>query len=134
VKVMQDVCRMIDALGICKFVYLFGGVPLRKIAQLYSAVTGWETTLEDLIKAGERIWMLQRLFNVRMGVSRKDDTLPRRFLEELMVDGAAKGQTVDLEPMLEEYYVERGLDREGRPMKKKLLELNLDSAIKYVDW
>ncbi|MEM3173306.1 MAG: aldehyde ferredoxin oxidoreductase family protein [Candidatus Bathyarchaeia archaeon] len=134
VKVMQDVCRVVDALGICKFVYLFGGVPLRKIVQLYTAVTGWETTLEDLLRAGERIWMLQRLFNVRMGVSRKDDTLPRRFLEEPMVDGAAKGQTVNLEPMLEEYYVERGLDCEGRPRREKLLELGLDFTAKYVDW
>ncbi|MEM2761678.1 MAG: aldehyde ferredoxin oxidoreductase family protein [Candidatus Bathyarchaeia archaeon] len=134
VKVMQDVCRVVDALGICKFVYLFGGVLLRKIVQLYTAVTGWETTLEDLLRAGERIWMLQRLFNVRMGVSRKDDTLPRRFLEEPMVDGAAKGQTVNLEPMLEEYYVERGLDCEGRPRREKLLELGLDFTAKYVDW
>ncbi|MEM3479217.1 MAG: aldehyde ferredoxin oxidoreductase family protein, partial [Candidatus Bathyarchaeia archaeon] len=134
VKVMQDVCRVVDALGICKFVYLFGGVPLRKIVQLYTAVTGWETTLEDLLRAGERIWMLQRLFNVRMGVSRKDDTLPRRFLEEPMVDGAVKGQTVNLEPMLEEYYVERGLDCEGRPRREKLLELGLDFTAKYVDW
>ncbi|MEM1607353.1 MAG: aldehyde ferredoxin oxidoreductase family protein [Candidatus Bathyarchaeia archaeon] len=134
VKVMQDACRVVDALGICKFVYLFGGVPLREIPRLYTAVTGWGATLEDLMRSGERIWMLQRLFNVRMGVSRKDDTLPRRFLEEPMADGAAKGQTVNLEPMLEEYYAERGLDHEGRPRKEKLIELNLDFAIKYVDW
>jgi aldehyde:ferredoxin oxidoreductase len=68
VKIMQDACRMIDALGICKFIVFFGGIPLKDIAKIYTAVTGWETTLEDLMKAGERIWMLQRTFNVRMGI------------------------------------------------------------------
>ncbi|HDO42419.1 MAG TPA: aldehyde ferredoxin oxidoreductase, partial [Candidatus Bathyarchaeota archaeon] len=132
VKIMQDACRVVDALGICKFIAFFGGIPLKSLAELYTAVTGWETTLGELMKAGERIWMLQRVFNVRMGVKREDDTLPRRFLEEPMVEGAAKGQTVELEPMLEEYYAERGLDREGKPKKEKLKELNLDFAIKFV--
>ncbi|MCD6465494.1 aldehyde ferredoxin oxidoreductase family protein [Candidatus Bathyarchaeota archaeon] len=132
VKIMQDACRVVDALGICKFIAFFGGIPLKSLAELYTAVTGWETTLEELMKAGERIWMLQRVFNVRMGVKREDDTLPKRFLEEPMVEGAAKGQTVELEPMLEEYYVERGLDKEGKPKKEKLKELNLDFAIKFV--
>ncbi len=132
VKIMQDACRVVDALGICKFIAFFGGIPLKSLAELYTAVTGWETTLEELMKAGERIWMLQRVFNVRMGVKREDDTLPKRFLEEPMVEGAAKGQTVELEPMLEEYYAERGLDKEGKPKKEKLKELNLDFAIKFV--
>jgi aldehyde:ferredoxin oxidoreductase len=50
-----------------------------------------------------------------------------------MVEGAAKGQIVELEPMLREYYVERGLDDEGKPRKERLMELNLDFAIKYID-
>ena len=132
VKIMQDACRMVDALGICKFIAFFGNIPLTSLAELYTAVTGWKTTLEELMKAGERIWMLQRVFNVRMGVKREDDTLPKRFLEEPMVEGAAKGQIVELEPMLKEYYVERGLDEEGRPKKEKLKELNLDFAIKFI--
>lgn len=132
VKIMQDACRMVDALGICKFIAFFGGIPLTALAELYTAVTGWETTLEELMKAGERIWMLQRAFNVRMGVRRKDDTLPRRFLEEPMMEGAAKGQTVELEPMLKEYYAERGLDEKGKPKREKLKELNLDFAIKFI--
>ena len=132
VKIMQDACRMVDALGICKFIAFFGNIPLTSLAELYTAVTGWKTTLEELMKAGERIWMLQRVFNVRMGVKREDDTLPKRFLEEPMAEGAAKGQIVELEPMLKEYYVERGLDEEGRPKKEKLKELNLDFAIKFI--
>ncbi|MBS7604910.1 MAG: aldehyde ferredoxin oxidoreductase family protein [Candidatus Bathyarchaeia archaeon] len=132
VKVMQDICRVVDALGLCKFVYLFGGVPLRRLPQLYTAVTGWETSLDDLMRAGERIWILQRIFNVRMGVRRKDDMLPKRFLEEPLNEGAAKGQIVELEPMLNEFYVERGLDDEGRPKMEKVLELGLNFAAKYI--
>jgi len=83
-----------------------GGVPLKMLSQLYTAVTGWKTTLKDLMRAGEKIWTLQRIFNVRMGVRRKDDTLPKRFLEEPLSEGAAKGQVVELEPMLNEFYAE----------------------------
>ncbi|MEM1585841.1 MAG: aldehyde ferredoxin oxidoreductase family protein [Candidatus Bathyarchaeia archaeon] len=134
VKVMQDVCRIVDALGLCKFIYLFGGVPLRELPRLYTAVTGWEMTLDDLIRAGERIWILQRIFNVRMGVRRKDDILPKRFLEEPLNEGAAKGQIIELEPMLNEFYAERGLDHEGRPRREKVLELGLNFAVKHIAW
>jgi aldehyde:ferredoxin oxidoreductase len=64
---------MIDALGICKFVVFFGRMPLTTLAKFYTAVTGWETKLNDLMMSGERIWMLKRVFNVRMGSGRKDD-------------------------------------------------------------
>ncbi|MEM1514860.1 MAG: aldehyde ferredoxin oxidoreductase family protein [Candidatus Bathyarchaeia archaeon] len=132
VKVMQDLCRVLDALGVCKFVYLFGGVSLRVLAKLHTAVTGWETTLDELMRAGERIWILQRIFNVRMGVRRKDDALPKRFLEEPLSEGAAKGQIVNLEPMLDEYYVERGLDSNGIPKREKVMELGLNFAVRYI--
>lgn len=131
-KIMQDACRMIDALGICKFVAFFGRMPLTTLASFYTAVTGWETKLGDLMKAGERIWMLQRAFNIRMGSGRKDDTLPKRFLREPMPDGAAKGQVVRLEPMLKEYYEARGLDDNGKPKVKKLKELDLDFVIPFI--
>ncbi|MFQ6080303.1 MAG: aldehyde ferredoxin oxidoreductase family protein [Candidatus Bathyarchaeia archaeon] len=131
-KIMQDACRMIDALGICKFVVFFGRMPLTTLASFYTAVTGWETKLGDLMKAGERVWTLQRAFNVRMGIGRKDDTLPKRFLREPMPDGAAKGQVVELEPMLKEYYDVRGLDEDGKPKAEKLKELDLDFVIPLI--
>lgn len=128
-KIMQDACRMIDALGMCKFAVFFGRMPLTTVAGFYTAVTGWETKLDNLMKAGERIWMLQRAFNVKMGIQRKDDTLPKRFLKEPMPEGAAKGQVVELETMLKKYYEIRGLDEDGKPKKEKLKELGLDFAI-----
>lgn len=131
-KIMQDACRMIDALGMCKFVVFFGRMPLTTVAGFYTAVTGWETGLDDLMKAGERIWTLQRAFNVRMGSGRKDDMLPKRLLGEPMPDGAAKGQVVELEPLLKEYYEARRLDENGKPKAENLRELDLDFAIPLI--
>jgi aldehyde:ferredoxin oxidoreductase len=125
-KVYQDICCVVDSLGICKFMVFWGKLPLRILVEYYNAITGWDITFEDLMKAGERIWNLQRAFNIRMGVSRKDDTLPDRFLKESVNEGPAKGQIVELETMLAEFYNERGLDQNGKPSKDKLLELGLD--------
>jgi aldehyde:ferredoxin oxidoreductase len=130
-KLHQDVCAATDALGLCKFPVFFGGIGLELIAGLYSAATGWETSVDDMMTMGERIWTLQRIFNTRMGVTRKDDTLPDRFLKEPLPDGAAKGQVVELEPMLKEYYEQRGLNEDGKPKREKLKELGLDYAIQY---
>jgi aldehyde:ferredoxin oxidoreductase len=125
-KVYQDVCCVVDSLGICKFMLFWGKLPLTMLTDYYRAITGWEMSFDDFMKAGERIWNLQRAFNVKMGISRKDDTLPERFLKESVDEGPAKGQIVELETMLEEYYRERGLDEEGKPGKGKLRELGLD--------
>ena len=125
-KVYQDICCVVDSLGICKFMVFWGKLPLRILVEYYNAITGWDITFEDLMKAGERIWNLQRAFNIRMGTSRKDDTLPDRFLKESVNEGPAKGQIVELETMLAEFYNERGLDQNGKPSKDKLLELGLD--------
>jgi len=125
-KVYQDICCAVDSLGICKFMVFWGKLPLRILVEYYNAITGWDITFEDLMKAGERIWNLQRAFNIRMGTSRKDDTLPDRFLKESVNEGPAKGQIVELETMLAEFYNERGLDQNGKPSKDKLLELGLD--------
>jgi aldehyde:ferredoxin oxidoreductase len=78
-----------------------------------------------LLKLGERIWNLKRLFNVRMGVTEKDDTLPKRFLDESLREGPIAGKTLPLEPMLKEYYELRGWNAQGRPKDAKLAELSL---------
>ncbi len=131
-KILQDVCRVWDALGMCKHVVTFGGIPLTKLAALYSALVGVEFELEDLVRAGERVWILQRAFNVKMGIRRKDDTLPKRFLEEPLPDGVARGQIVELEPMLKEYYELRGLDEDGKPRIEKLKELGIEHVISLI--
>jgi aldehyde:ferredoxin oxidoreductase len=131
-KIHQDVCTMIDALGLCKFVVFFGGVGISILADAYSAATGWETSIYDLVKAGERIWLIERAFNVKMGIKRNDDKLPERFINEPLPDGPAAGQTVKLDPMLNEYYNERGLDNEGRPKEDTLISLGLEWVIPFI--
>jgi len=93
-----------------------------------SLVTGWNIDYNEFVKIGERIWNLIRMINVREGITRKDDTIPKRFMEEPLPSGPAKGHRVtseDLNRMLDDYYQLRGWDTEGKPTKAKLLELGL---------
>jgi len=78
---------------------------------------------------GERIVNLEKAYNVREGWSRKDDTLPERFLKETLPEGGAKGQVVNLEPMIDEYYQERAWDKSGLPTEGKLVALGLEEVI-----
>jgi aldehyde:ferredoxin oxidoreductase len=103
---------------------VFGGVTLTNQAQMLSAITGWEITPVELIKIGERIYNLQRAFNVRLGVSRKDDTIPKRMFKPVETGGAA-GKAPSLEPMLKEYYALRGWSSDGKPTVKKMQKLGL---------
>ena len=92
---------------------------------MLKAATGFDYDVAELLLAGERIWNLEKLFNLRAGFSRKDDTLPPRLLREPMPAGPAAGKTVPLEEMLGEYYRLRGWDEQGRPTKEKLAALRL---------
>jgi len=124
-KFHQDLGAVMTALGMCSFVSS-GVVPWTIIAAAYSAVTGLETDHWGLLKLGERIWNLKRLFNVEMGVTEKDDTLPERFLDEPLMAGPIAGKTVPLGPMLKEYYELRGWSDQGKPQDHKLAELSLN--------
>ncbi len=97
------------------------------LARFYNATTGSDISEEELLHTGERIVNVERAFNVREGLTRKDDRLPERMLNEPMPDGFAKGQVVHLEPMLDEYYAHRQWDQaSGLPTRRKLEELKLD--------
>jgi aldehyde:ferredoxin oxidoreductase len=96
------------------------------LAELLSAVTGFSYTDGDLKKAGERIWNLERLYNLREGV--EEDTLPQRFFEEDMADGGKGGEKVSRERFsraLSLYYKERGWNNKGVPTAEKVKELGL---------
>jgi len=120
VKAAQDATAIKNSLIHCNF----AGLSLTNHSRLLSTLTGWEVTLAELLETGERIWNLQRMFNVRMGVTRKDDTMPK-LMSTPLPDGPTLGRAPDLEPMLEEYYRERGWDEDGKPTKEKLLKLGL---------
>jgi len=77
------------------------------------------------MKAGERIWNLERLFDLKAGIIGEDDTLPPRILEEPILSGPSQGEVCELHRMLPEYYKLRGWNEEGRPTNEKLEELGL---------
>jgi aldehyde:ferredoxin oxidoreductase len=89
-----------------------------------------EYEVQDLQLAGERIWNLERLYNLRAGFTREDDTLPPRFLNEPLQEGGSAGQVVHLDEMLAEYYRFREWTAEGIPTPKKLSALDLNELAK----
>jgi aldehyde:ferredoxin oxidoreductase len=80
---------------------------------------------KGLMRTGEKIMNLERLFNLKAGITKKDDILPKRMLEEPMPEGPAKGMVVPLFKMLPEYYKLRGWDENGIPTPEKLKGLGL---------
>ncbi len=122
-KAFQDTTAIVDSSGICLFNTFAIGAP--EILEYLKAATGLEMSLEELMKAGERIWNLERLFNLKAGLTGKDDRLPDRLIKEPMPGGPAKGKVVELDKMLPEYYELRGWDKEGVPTPERLKELGL---------
>jgi len=121
----QNMAAVLDSLILCKFVNL--AVADEYFARALTAVTGIEYSTGELHQVGERIWNLERLYNLREGFTRADDTLPRRLLEEPVPDGPSQGYVVHLEPMLEEYYRARGWDEEGVPTQDTLKRLGSEA-------
>lgn len=104
------------------------GMKLKELWQLVNAATGFDyPTVGDLERVGERISTLARLFNVREGFTRAQDTLPARNLSQPLVVGAGSGQVVELAPMLDEYYRLMGWDENGVPTPERLQELGVGS-------
>lgn len=136
-KWWEDLMSLLDALGVCKLFYTTYSSSieivqkkLKKLSELYSSATGLQLSIADLLRTGERITNVERVFNIRMGLRRKDDTLPSRFLEEPLPEGPAKGNVYDvLEPLLNAYYDARGWNSNtGVPTRERLEKLRLEKA------
>jgi aldehyde:ferredoxin oxidoreductase len=131
VKDYEERAAISDALGICKNIYNNMEIlDWNETAEVLQAVTGEAFTGEEVRQVGERIVNAERLINARFGIGRKDDTLPKRFLEEPAgpPDSPSAGSVVELEPMLDDYYAARGWDVEtGLPTADKLRELGLQA-------
>lgn len=128
VAMLQNGLALPDIVGTCKF-YMYGGVTVDHWAEMIVALTGWNLDGQELLKISERVINLERLFNVREGISAKDDQLPERVKA---VPSFGKYYTEEacgirnLDEMLQEYYQARGWDPEtGRPLPDKLQELEL---------
>jgi aldehyde:ferredoxin oxidoreductase len=125
VKTQQDLFCLINCIGMCLFATF--ALNLKQITPFLSAVTGIEefSSSENLLKAGERVNNLVRLFNIREGLTKDMDTLPERFFKEPLKEGPCKGRVVDLEQLRAEYYLVRGWDKDGVPTAAKLKELGI---------
>ena len=129
-KWYEDLRAFQNTLEICQFVcdprdYDWTGA----LAEMFSSVTGVALSADDVLSVGERITNLDRAFNVREGLTRKDDCLPERFLKEPLTDGQSRGHVVDLDIMLDEYYEARGWDKtSGFPTRKRMDQLGLHGA------
>ena len=121
--VMQDYGGLYNSLKLCQFI--MRGVTVQEVVDCLNHVTGWDMDLAEFMRAGERASNLKRLYNVRLGMSRKDDTLPPRILNETLPDGGAANYLPNLEAMLDEYYAYRGWTSEGIPTRAKLEALGL---------
>ena len=110
-----------DSLELC----IFNNLAPESIAALVSAATGFELGVEDLLSIGERAWNLKRLINLRLGLTRQDERLPKALLEPLP-DGPTAGYVPDIQGMLSAYYAARAWDPlTGHPTPAKLAELDL---------
>ncbi len=111
---MQNLMSTYNGLGLCKFL-LRANIGPRVLNTWVNLATGWQNSMEELMSTGERIFTLKRLYNVKLGLSRKEDVLPGRFLKPLE-EGAAAGSSPDLEKLLDEYYKIRGWTEDGIPV------------------
>ncbi|MBN2322184.1 MAG: aldehyde ferredoxin oxidoreductase family protein [Spirochaetes bacterium] len=126
VFLMQNLMSMFDSLTCCKFV-LFGGITVKPLTEFLNNTTGWDLTDGEFMKIGERLYNLKRMYNVRLGISRKDDTLPPRMLVHRR--GGGTNVLPPIGELLNEYYEYRGWDEFGIPTDKKLQELGLEEYI-----
>ena len=127
-KKNQDFTAAYDSLLICGFPASFNWMNSEHFSRFLLAATGIEAFADKdhILTSGERIYTIEKAFNVREGFSRKDDFLPERFTREPMPDGPCKGQVFEMDVLLDDYYRARGWDVEtGLPREKKMTDLGL---------
>ena len=128
VSYFEDWNAVIDALEPCKNIMQNMEIlTFERASEVIEVVTGMKLSPSQVMDVGTRINNIERAFNVREGIRRKDDTLPRRFLEEKLPEGQSKGTVVNMDEMLDEYYNERGWNlKTGIPLDNTLQNLGLE--------
>ena len=127
IKIAEDLNAVVDSLIACKFIFFAAG--LEEYAAVFEAVTGIETSAQDLLEKGERIYYNERIINALNGFDAKDDDLPKRFFTQ----AGSSGNHIDILPInrdaflnaRKKYYDIRGLTPNGLPRKKKAQTLGL---------
>ena len=123
VKAFQDVTAVVDSAGLCLFT-TFAYSPNEIQSQVQAACEG-DFSLDNILKIGERIWNLERQYNLAAGLTAADDTLPKRLLTEAAKSGPAEGKVAELDKMLPQYYELRGWSSDGKPTGETLQRLGL---------
>jgi len=142
---IQDYGDVQESMGVCKFhAYATPAFAPKTYAKMLSHTTGWDISSEGLLTTGERIFNLERCFNIREGIRRKDDSIPQRFCQvpafgPFSQDAGRATSKEELDAMLDEYYEARGWEKEtGIPSERKLKELWLGDVArelaKYDSW
>jgi len=118
-----------NLLGLCNFASVpIHGLTFEKLIEIVKAVTGWNTSLHEVLTAAERSLVMARMFNIREGVGPEEDRVIRRWHEPL-ASGPLKGQKIDekkFKEAIQLYYEMSGWDEQGKPRRGKLVELNLE--------
>jgi aldehyde:ferredoxin oxidoreductase len=124
VKQYQDTTAVMDALGLCSWPLL--GLKFNNFVPMINACLGTSYKADDLLMIGERIWNMERLFNMNAGFDHSHDILPERFFKELIPEGPSKGQLSRLSEMIGQYYNLRGWTEAGKPHPETLKALGLE--------
>ncbi len=124
---LENLMTLYDIVGVCKFSrHMFF---LERFVPYLKAITGWDWADENyMMTVGERVYNIQKAYNVKAGFSRKDDTLPYRVTHDPIPKGPSAGSYIkeeELQKMLDDYYMARGWSKEGVPTKTKLTILGL---------
>lgn len=122
-RVFQDLTAVIDSMGLCLFTSF--ALNAGDYADLLNAVCGTAYVADDVLELGDRIWNIEKVFNLKAGIDPSQDTLPRRLLEDAIPDGPSKGWVSKLSEMLPEYYKVRGWGENGAPTPEKLKALGI---------
>ena len=122
--VCQDLGSLTNSLVVCLFAVDGGGWSLTGVKDLFNAITGWDFSTDDLLRAGERGFTSQRLINIRDGYDAKTDVLPKKMFKAAKTGGRA-GKVPPLDDMLRDYYQVRGWDADGVPTDETLGRLEL---------
>lgn len=139
VNYFSNICTMCDTVGICKFTseWSSSAVGMKEMAELISAATGVEMDEKEMTVIAERITNVERAYLVREGITRKDDTIHGRMMDEPVPSGPSKGKRLDKEKfkmMVDDYYDNVGWDKKtGAPKRETLEALNLQDVAEELE-
>jgi aldehyde:ferredoxin oxidoreductase len=120
----QDFFALLNSLVLCAFMPDGGAMSFTAIRDLFNAITGWNFSCEDLMAAGERIFTVQRLINIRDGYNAQTDVLPKKMYQPAQ-EGFRAGKVPPFKEMMEDYYRVRGWNEKGEPSEQTMEKVGL---------